>query len=98
MAYVIAEPCLDHMDQACIAVCPVDCIAFDQTLDRKAYVDPEACIDCGSCEAACPNGAIFRADRLPGAWVGYAWVDAAWYADADAARSEIGLLLASGAA
>ncbi|MGD8485341.1 MAG: ferredoxin [Chloroflexota bacterium] len=28
MTYVIAEPCVDTMDQACVAVCPVDCIHF----------------------------------------------------------------------
>jgi ferredoxin len=89
MAYVIAEPCLDKMDRACVDVCPVDCISTEQALDRKLYIDPEACIDCGSCEAACPNTAIYRVDELPAAWTGYAWVDAAWYADPAAAREEI---------
>lgn len=93
MAYVIAEPCLDKMDRACVDVCPVDCITTDPALDRKLYVDPEACIDCGSCEAACPNTAIYRADELPAAWTGYAWVDAAWYADPVAAREEIDRML-----
>ena len=93
MAYVIAEPCIDHMDRACVDVCPVDCISTDPATDRKLFIDPEACIDCGSCEAACPNAAIFRADRLPPAWEGYAWVDAAWYADPEAARDEMDRLL-----
>ncbi len=65
MAYVIAEPCIDHMDQTCVQVCPVDCISFDPDFDRKLHIDPDACIDCGSCEASCPNDAIFRADKLP---------------------------------
>jgi NAD-dependent dihydropyrimidine dehydrogenase PreA subunit len=26
MAYVIAEPCIDVKDKACVDVCPVDCI------------------------------------------------------------------------
>jgi len=26
MAYIIAEPCVDVMDKACVEVCPVDCI------------------------------------------------------------------------
>ena len=29
MTYVIAEPCVNVIDQACVAVCPVDCIHFD---------------------------------------------------------------------
>jgi len=86
VAYVIAAPCIDHMDQACTQVCPVDCITADLSVDRKLYIDPEACIDCGACEQACPNSAIFRADQLPRAWADFAWVDAAWYADPDAAR------------
>ena len=54
MAFVIAAPCIDHLDQACIAVCPVDCISHDPAADRKAYIDPEGCIECGACESACP--------------------------------------------
>ncbi|HEY4640721.1 MAG TPA: ferredoxin, partial [Thermoanaerobaculia bacterium] len=26
MAYVIAEPCVNTKDTACVEVCPVDCI------------------------------------------------------------------------
>ncbi len=94
MAYVIAEPCIDNMDQSCVSVCPVDCITAEPE-DRKLYIDPDACIECGACETACPNAAIFRADRLPSAWAGFAWIDGAWYADPAAARAEIDLLLAS---
>ena len=92
MTYVIAEPCIDIKDRSCVDVCPVDCIANDPSSDRKLYIDPEACIDCGSCETACPNTAIFRADELPGEWVGYAWVDATWFADPGAARTEVAAL------
>ena len=87
MAYVIAEPCIDQMDQACVEVCPVDCITTSPA-DRKLFIDPQACIDCGSCETACPNAAIFRE-------TGYAWVDAAWYADPAAAREETDHLLSA---
>jgi ferredoxin len=87
MAYVIAEPCIDNSDQSCVAVCPVDCITADPNVDRKFYIDPEGCIDCGSCESACPNQAIFRLDQLPGRWADFAWVDATWYSDPEAARA-----------
>ena len=48
MAYVIAEPCVDVMDQACVDVCPVDCIHFEEGKDRMLYIEPEECIDCGA--------------------------------------------------
>lgn len=95
MAYVIAAPCVDHMDQSCVQVCPVDCITADLSIDRKLYIDPEACIDCGSCLTACPNDAIFRADQLPAEWADFAWVDAAWYADPNAAREVLAELAAA---
>src|SRR5215813_13066916 len=48
MAYVIAEPCVDVMDQACVDVCPVDCIHFEEGKDRMLYIEPDECIDCGA--------------------------------------------------
>ncbi|MGA2514142.1 MAG: ferredoxin family protein [Candidatus Limnocylindrales bacterium] len=89
MTYVIAEPCIDNMDQSCVAVCPVDCISADVSVDRKFYIDPANCIDCGSCEQACPNQAIFPAEGLPAQWAGFAWVDETWYSDPRQAREAI---------
>ena len=60
MAYVIGEPCIDSTDRSCIEVCPVDCIYEG---DRKLYIHPAECIDCGACEMACPVGAI-SIDRM----------------------------------
>ena len=52
MAYIIAEPCVNVKDGACVDVCPVDCIHptkgepdYDQ--HNQLYIDPEECIDCG---------------------------------------------------
>jgi NAD-dependent dihydropyrimidine dehydrogenase PreA subunit len=53
VTYVIAEPCVDVMDKACVDVCPVDCIHFDEGVDRILYIDPDECIDCGACEPEC---------------------------------------------
>jgi NAD-dependent dihydropyrimidine dehydrogenase PreA subunit len=89
MAYVIAEPCIDNMDQSCVAVCPVDCISADPSADRKFFIDPANCIDCGSCEGECPNQAIFRAEELPGEWAAFARIDATWYVNPEQARDEI---------
>jgi len=93
MAYVIAEPCIDHQDQSCVAACPVDCITFEPGVDRKLYIDPDGCIDCGSCATSCPNDAIFRPQDLPGPWRAYAAIDRTWYRDPDAARQGVEDLL-----
>jgi NAD-dependent dihydropyrimidine dehydrogenase PreA subunit len=54
--YFIAEPCIDVTDKSCIEECPVDCIYEG---DRKLYINPVECIDCGACEPVCPETAIF---------------------------------------
>jgi NAD-dependent dihydropyrimidine dehydrogenase PreA subunit len=69
MTYVIAEPCVNVIDQACVAVCPVDCIHWEEGVDRMLYIDPDECIDCGACEPECPVNAIFPEESLPPAWI-----------------------------
>jgi NAD-dependent dihydropyrimidine dehydrogenase PreA subunit len=59
--YVIAAPCIDIMDKSCIEECPVDCIYEG---DRKLYVNPKECIDCGACEPVCPVEAITQDRRV----------------------------------
>ncbi|MBO5633268.1 MAG: ferredoxin family protein [Aeriscardovia sp.] len=68
MAYVIAEPCVDVMDKACVEECPVDCI-YEGT--RTLYINPNECVDCGACESACPVEAIFYEEDLPDEWKWY---------------------------
>ncbi|MFF8771823.1 ferredoxin [Kitasatospora sp. NPDC015120] len=68
MAYVIAQPCVDVKDKACIDECPVDCIYEGA---RSMYVHPEECVDCGACEPVCPVEAIFYDDDLPDEWGDY---------------------------
>ncbi|MFC6063098.1 ferredoxin [Streptomyces ochraceiscleroticus] len=55
MAYVIGAACVDTQDRSCVEECPVDCIYEG---DRKLYINPTECIDCGACEVACPVEAI----------------------------------------
>ncbi|WP_295702407.1 ferredoxin [Lapillicoccus sp.] len=61
MPYVIASPCIDIMDRSCIEECPVDCIYEGE---RKLYVNPKECIDCGACEPVCPVEAIAQDRRV----------------------------------
>lgn len=55
MPFFVGEPCLDVLDQSCTEVCPVDCIYQG---DRKMYINPHECIDCGACSPVCPVSAI----------------------------------------
>jgi NAD-dependent dihydropyrimidine dehydrogenase PreA subunit len=89
MTYVIAEPCIDLLDQSCVAVCPVDCIHFESGVDRKLYIDPDECIDCGACEPECPVNAIYPEDSLPAHEAKYTQVDALWFKDRAAARAMV---------
>ncbi|MDH2414371.1 ferredoxin family protein [Nocardioides sp. CER19] len=56
MSYIIGADCIDVLDRSCIDVCPVDCIYEG---DRKSYINPHECIDCGACEVECPTAAVF---------------------------------------
>jgi len=80
MTYVIAEPCVDTLDRACVDVCPVDCIyevedteleEGDEAYKNMLYIHPEECIDCGACEPECPVEAIFPEDEVPDKWSDY---------------------------
>jgi NAD-dependent dihydropyrimidine dehydrogenase PreA subunit len=68
VTYVIAEPCVDLLDKACIEECPVDCIYEG---DRMLYIHPDECVDCGACEPVCPVEAIYYEDDVPDQWKDY---------------------------
>ncbi len=61
MTFVIGPECIDVQDGSCVDECPVDCIYEG---DRKKYVNPVECIDCGACELVCPELAIFPAKSV----------------------------------
>ena len=65
VTYVIALPCVDLLDKACIEECPVDCIYEGE---RMLYIHPDECVDCGACEPVCPVEAIFYEDDTPEEW------------------------------
>ena len=62
MTYVISSACVDIKDMSCIEECPVDSIYEG---DRKLYIQPKECIDCGACEPVCPVDAIYPDLTLP---------------------------------
>ena len=68
MTYVIAQPCVDLKDKACIEECPVDCIYEGE---RSLYIHPDECVDCGACEPVCPVEAIYYEDDVPEQWAEY---------------------------
>jgi len=78
MTYVIAEPCIDVMDRACVAECPVDCIYEG---GRSLYIQPDECIDCGACEPVCPVEAIYYEADLPPHWEDYLTDNAAFFTE-----------------
>ncbi|MET7992164.1 ferredoxin [Amycolatopsis sp. NPDC005232] len=77
MTYVITVACVDIMDRSCMDECPVDCIHEGA---RMLYIKPDECIDCGACEPACPQNAIFRDDELPAGLESFRRVNADFFA------------------
>jgi NAD-dependent dihydropyrimidine dehydrogenase PreA subunit len=68
VTYVIAQPCVDVKDKACVEECPVDCIYEGE---RSLYIHPDECVDCGACEPVCPVEAIYYEDDTPEEWADY---------------------------
>ena len=89
MTYVITDPCIDLLDISCVEVCPVDCIHYEEGTDRKLYIHPDECIDCGACEPVCPVTAIFAEDDVPEASNVFTEINAIWFKDRDSARAKV---------
>ena len=56
MTHVVTENCEQCRYTECVSVCPVSCFHGD---DRRLYIDPKLCIDCGACVPLCPVKAIY---------------------------------------
>ncbi len=78
MTYVIAQPCVDVKDRACVDECPVDCIYEGK---RMLYIHPDECVDCGACEPVCPVEAIYYEDDTPSEWKEYYDANVAFFND-----------------
>ncbi|MDF1800955.1 MAG: ferredoxin family protein [Planctomycetota bacterium] len=84
MPHIIAEPCVNTKDTACVEVCPVDCIhptrdAPEFAEAKMLYINPDECIDCGACIPECPVDAIFDEVDLPGQWQEYIKINEDWF-------------------
>ncbi|MEU1231390.1 ferredoxin [Streptomyces sp. NPDC005828] len=85
MTYVIAQPCVDIKDRACLIECPVDCIYEGA---RTLYINPDECVDCHACEPVCPVEAIFPEDELPQHWAHYRLVNEDFFEGSSPQRRE----------
>jgi NAD-dependent dihydropyrimidine dehydrogenase PreA subunit len=68
MAYVITDACMK--DFVCVADCATSAIAPMEDDPRagsvsQVYINPDECIDCGSCASLCQHNAIYQESDLP---------------------------------
>jgi ferredoxin--NADP+ reductase len=79
---VITDNCTK--DLLCVDVCAVE--AIHPTADEpklaevpQLYIDPAACVNCGSCIATCEREAIFEDDELSDENKKFIEINAAYY-------------------
>lgn len=65
MPYVIGPACIEQLDGSCVDQCPVDCIYEGE---RRRYIHPTECIECGACLPACPVNAITTGPEAQPEW------------------------------
>ena len=68
MAYVITDACIKDFicatECSTAAIAPMEGDAAAGTVSQL-FINPDVCIDCGSCISSCEHGAIFSIDDLP---------------------------------
>lgn len=62
MTYVVTSGCINCKYSDCVDVCPTDSF---QEGPNMLVINPDDCIDCGLCESACPEQAIYADADLP---------------------------------
>ena len=92
MTYIITSPCVDELDLSCVDVCPVDCIYYEDGIDRMLYIEPDECIDCAACEPVCPVAAIFPEEAVPDGEKNFIALNYGWFKDKKAVREKLNSL------
>jgi NAD-dependent dihydropyrimidine dehydrogenase PreA subunit len=82
MAYVITDACIK--DFVCVPECATNAIAPPEGDPRadgvsQVFINPDECIDCGSCADLCQQNAIFNESDLPGDKAGFAEKNRAFF-------------------
>ncbi len=62
MTTLVTDNCLKCRFTECVTACPVSAFRAGEDM---LYIDPDVCIDCGSCVTKCPVQAIFEDLDLP---------------------------------
>ena len=62
MPYVVTDSCI--LRGACVVGCESGAITEGET---RAYIDPEICVECGTCERNCVSEAIIYVDEAEAA-------------------------------
>ena len=89
MTFVSTQACIEVRDQSCVEVCPVDCIQFEDGVDRMLYGERVTCFSCGACEPAGPVDAIFEESDVPADQAHFTAINVLWYSDPAAARAQV---------
>ncbi len=82
MAYAITDAC--KKDYLCATECSTNAIhplSYEDGAGAatQLFINPDECIDCGSCIAICPSNAIFPLDELPEDKAEFAEINAAYF-------------------
>ena len=96
MTYIITSPCVDELDLSCVDVCPVDCIYYEDGVDRMLYIEPDECIDCAACEPVCPVAAIFPEEAVPSGEKSFIALNYGWFKDKQSTRDKLNKLKPKG--
>ena len=89
MPFVVTDACIK--DFVCVAECPVTAIApapGDATAGSvsQVFIDPDLCIECGSCAITCAQNAIVLQEELPSGKAGFAAKNRAYFQQIGAAQ------------
>ena len=60
--FQVNDTCRGCLAHACEDACHQNAITFD-VRQRRAFIDPSSCVNCGACAKECPYGAITRKTR-----------------------------------